>query len=919
MSRIHETTVQISGEIGSSFIQTFRDATNNLTDLRQEARQVQRELDRLGNDFRNGRIHQSQYVEETRRLTQELNRLEQKQKTLDALQTKLNTGWNNAKATASIAMIGAATVGVTTAIQSMNVAGDFEAQMSKVAAKTNATEAEMKALTQTALELGAQTSLSASESAVAMDGLAAGGMSVNQIISAMPGIISGAEASGEDLTLVADTVSSALSIWGIKAEEAGRVSDVLAEAANRSSASVMDMSYAFKYAGAPAANLGKSLEETAAAVAIITNNGIDGSTAGTALRSGLLALNGPVKSQQKIMDKYGISLHDAENEMLSMSGVIRELQKSLAGMSDADQTAILADLVGTEAVSAFLSLIKTGPDALDEMTKALENSAGASAKASKVMMDNYNGAKEQMLGAFETAQIAAATPMLAVLKDTFSGVSAMIEDNIPQIEAAGERVAGVMEEILAPFIAYEAQFKPVITPNMNFREVEEAMLPYEERIRPVITPDMNFREVEEAMSEYEAALAKHNLFGKMDVGERVDYMLDQTVAHVSDWVQGDGGEAMQELFSELAKIAASAWSTSFTTLATGAVSELAEGDIGSAVAMGAAANAMTGGLLLTGGLAGGKYLLGKGRNLIDRGSTAAPTTNQSTGNANNNGNSRGSTHQSIFANRTNLTTAMAGATPPTSSMDKFTKYLGKAALPITLATGAIGIATADNKAEAVGSFGGSLAGGLGGAKLGAFIGTAIAPGIGTAIGGAIGGLAGSVAGSSLGSKAVNWFSGKSSAEPAPTSTSSQASTTALNDFNTKISGLNEKATSLTAQLTTLTTTFESTSTQMTAAFMPIQETTTALVTNLTTLNVEAALAGMNVQTVFNSIHTTSNLLLTNLNSLATNAGNAVAGIAAINNIGTASQRVVSALSRLEQRINNANIPGAGGGGRLAYE
>lgn len=896
MSKVLEQKVEIKGEIGSSFIQAFKSATDNMSDLRQEARQVQRELDRLGNDFRSGKIHQSQYAEETRKLTSELNRLEQRQKTMSTLKNQLNTGWNNVKATAAIGAVGAATAGTAMAVKSLNVAADFEAQMSKVGAKTDATKEEMNALTQTALELGAKTSLSASESALAMDELAAGGFSVNAIIKAMPGIIAGAEASGEDLALVSSTVSSALSVWGLEAEKASKVSDVLAKSANISAASVEDFSYAFKYAGKPAADLGLSLEQTAAAISIMTDAGIDGSSAGTSLRAALLKLANPTKKQNELMKKYGISLEDSSGNAKPLPKLIGEIDKAMGGLSNVDKTAALGTLVGTEAVSGFMTLMSAGEEKLDSFTKQLENSAGSSAKASKVMMDNFAGAKEQMFGAFESAQIAAATPSLDVLKRTFQGVGAMIEANLPAIEAAGQNVANVLEEIFAPFIAYE------------------------EPLKPVITPEMDPNDAKSAMAEYQEALAKHDLFGKMDLGDKVDYMLDQTIDHVSAWVQGDGGEKMQDLFAELAAIAAGAWSSSFTTLLKGSMSELAEGDIGSAVAMGAAANAMTGGLLMTGGVAGGKYLLGKGKGLIGKGkvSTAAAVPTVATTNP------KSTKAATAPITKPSAKPNFVETTSKASKLGTFSKYAGKAALPLTLATGAISVATSNNKAEAAGSVGGSLAGGLGGAKLGAAIGTAIAPGIGTAIGGALGGLAGSIAGSSVGGKIGNFFSGNksssASAQPAPQQTANTASSNeAVNQFNTTIAGLNEKAMSLSTSLTGLTTTFETTNTNMTTALLPVQTNTTALATNLATLNTETALAGINTQTAFTAITTSANLLLTNLNTLATNLSTASAGIAAINNIGSASQRVVSALNRLEQRINSASIPGTSGGGRLAYE
>lgn len=82
MSKIHELTVEISGNVGSSFTSAFKKATAGLADFQQQARQVQREIDRLGADFRQGRIHESQFREETEKLTRELNKLENAQKEL---------------------------------------------------------------------------------------------------------------------------------------------------------------------------------------------------------------------------------------------------------------------------------------------------------------------------------------------------------------------------------------------------------------------------------------------------------------------------------------------------------------------------------------------------------------------------------------------------------------------------------------------------------------------------------------------------------------------------------------------------------------------------------------------------------------------------------------------------------------------
>ncbi|MGY6765684.1 phage tail tape measure protein [Faecalibacterium prausnitzii] len=153
---------------------------------------------------------------------------------------------------------------------------DFEKQMSRVKAISGANTQEFKALEQAALDLGAQTSKSASEVAVAFEDMAARGFDANQIIAAMPGIISAAEASGSDLALTTDVVTAALNSFKLEASEANRIADIMAVTANESAASVEDLGYAFKYAAPIAKQLGISIEELAAATGIMVDAGLEG-------------------------------------------------------------------------------------------------------------------------------------------------------------------------------------------------------------------------------------------------------------------------------------------------------------------------------------------------------------------------------------------------------------------------------------------------------------------------------------------------------------------------------------------------------------------------------------------------------------------------------------------------------------------
>jgi TP901 family phage tail tape measure protein len=326
--------------------------------------------------------------------------------------------------------------GVVAAIGvSVKTAQEFEAQMSRVKAISGATDEEFKALEKSALDLGASTSKSASEVAIGFENMAAMGMNANDIIAAMPGVIAAAEASGSDMAQTADVMASALNIFGLKASEATKVADILAKTANISAASLDDMQYALKYAGPPAAALGISLEELSASIGIMTNAGMGGEQAGTTLRAALLGLLDPSDENSKRMEKMGIAVTDAKGNFVGLSKLIKNLSDSMKGQTETQKAAALSALVGTEAVSGMLSLMKAGPDTIDKMTKSLEESNGASAEAAKVMKDNLAGAYEELSGALETVQIKLGKEFLPLLTEVTKRGAAVVS-SIAELDMA---------------------------------------------------------------------------------------------------------------------------------------------------------------------------------------------------------------------------------------------------------------------------------------------------------------------------------------------------------------------------------------------------------------------------------------------------------------------------------------------------
>jgi TP901 family phage tail tape measure protein len=287
----------------------------------------------------------------------------------------------------------------------VKVAADFDTAIRKAGAIAGASASELNDMKAAALDLGATTSKSAKEVANAMTELAAKGFDANQTIAAMPGIIKAAEASGEDLALVSDTITSALNAFRMEASEANKVADIMAMTANKSAAGIIDMQYAFKYASPAAAQLGISIEELAAATGIMANAGIKGETAGTTLRMAMLRLVKPPKQAKAALEKLGVTVTDQNGKFKSLQTLIGELSAGMEGMTEAQKTATIGAIFGAEAMSGMMTLIGQGPAALGEFTTALENSGGMAAKTAEQMKAGIGGSIERLKGSIESLVI----------------------------------------------------------------------------------------------------------------------------------------------------------------------------------------------------------------------------------------------------------------------------------------------------------------------------------------------------------------------------------------------------------------------------------------------------------------------------------------------------------------------------------
>lgn len=337
-------------------------------------------------------------------------------------------------------------------IAAVKAGSDFEVQMSRVKAISGATGTEFEKLKDQAIKLGADTSFSANQAAEGMENLAAAGFTTNEIVEAMPGLLDMAAASGEDLANSSEIAASTLRGFGLEAEEAGHVADVLAENANRTNAAVSDTGEAMKYVAPLARAAGISFEETAAAIGIMANAGIKGSQAGITLRGAISRLSKPTDDMRDAMEELGISFYDSNGKMKSLSEQVGMLEGAFSGMTDEQKNNYLVTLYGQEALSGMLALINEGQGSLTDLTKSYENCDGSAKKAADTMRDNLKGAIDELGGSAESLGIVFYEEVSGSLKDTAESATESI-NNITKafqdggmeaaIDAAGDEFANL--------------------------------------------------------------------------------------------------------------------------------------------------------------------------------------------------------------------------------------------------------------------------------------------------------------------------------------------------------------------------------------------------------------------------------------------------------------------------------------------
>ena len=253
------------------------------------------------------------------------------------------------------------------------------------------------------------------------------GFDANQTIEAMPAILDAAKASGEDFNTVMNATTNILQQFGLSTQDTERVTNSLTFVANKTAAGFADMGAAMEYVGPVAKNVGMDLEETAAAVGLLSNNGIAGEKAGTALRGALTRLLKPSEQNAKAMEKLGFSAEEFRSGAIKLPDILDRIKKNTEGMTDAQKSALIATAFGTEAQTAMNILVDQGGDALRNLANETKGATTYTKDLANELSKSSKNGVERFKSSLEVLQINIGQKLLPLLTPVIEKVNQFID------------------------------------------------------------------------------------------------------------------------------------------------------------------------------------------------------------------------------------------------------------------------------------------------------------------------------------------------------------------------------------------------------------------------------------------------------------------------------------------------------------
>ena len=432
-------------------------------------------LQTLGSELSAAGVNTANLSAENERLAKTYDKVKKSQEEIAKVNTALeqnNTSIGNTKKQLAGVIGTAAALGAAIYAGPVKKSRELEAQMSTVKAISNATTEDMTRLTDMAKHMGATTKFTAVEAGKALEYMAMAGWKTDQMLGGLPGIMNLAAASGEDLGQVSDIVTDALTAFNMTADQSGRFADVLAQASSNANTNVSMMGATFQKVAPVAGTLGYSVEDMSLGIGLMANASVKAETAGTSLKTALANMAKPTKQMQAYMDKYGISLTNADGSMKTFREVIDNLRSGLGGLSKTEKTAAATAIFGKESFAGMLAIVNASDADFKKVSDAVNNAAGAAERMAAIKLDNLEGDVTLLKSATDGLQTAIGDALLPTFRAGTQQLTKFVSNLTEFINANPELVRTIVK-VTAGLLAFKAA---ALTAKLGFLELKGGVL-----------------------------------------------------------------------------------------------------------------------------------------------------------------------------------------------------------------------------------------------------------------------------------------------------------------------------------------------------------------------------------------------------------------------------------------------------------
>lgn len=344
----------------------------------------------------------------------------------------------------------------------IQVGSAFEASMSEVQAISGATGAELEKMSAKAKQLGSSSKFSATEASQAFKYMALAGWDTSKSISAIDGVLQLAAASGMDLAKASDMVTDYLSAFGMEADQATYMADMLAYAQAHSNTTAEQLGEAYKNCAANMNASGQDIETTTSLLEALANQGSKSSEAGTKVAAIMRDITAKMDEGKIAIGDTTVAVMDANGNFRDMTDIIKDVDTATQGMGDAEKAAALASTFTSDSISGLNMILNEGVDKIAGYEEELRNSSGAAADMADTMQNNLQGKITAAGSALEGLSIAAydyvsgpAGKVVDVATGTFKGLTDLITPAKSEMEQYIDDINVALDTVEASLTAAE--------------------------------------------------------------------------------------------------------------------------------------------------------------------------------------------------------------------------------------------------------------------------------------------------------------------------------------------------------------------------------------------------------------------------------------------------------------------------------